>query len=280
VESPEHKRRNVEEYFRLESPEEDAIVRSEKIATESIYGERHDVWDVEARSGRWWVVTNPTNLYKQADFPSMETVLSFHIGLTARLVVARSAREASATDEQQDRTPAAWRKFAQAAEAIDKADEAEEFQAVGMRCREALVKFARDVAESEKIAVDGSDLKKGDFVGWSQIIASAAAPGRSNKALRSYLKTVAKATWDFVAALTHDDDATRHDAEIAISATETVLAAFSDALVRFERGAPDRCPTCESYRVISDFRPEIGDAGGYVTLCANCGWEDEPDQGP
>jgi hypothetical protein len=97
---------------------------------------------------------------------------------------------------------AAWRKFAQAAEAIDEADEAEEFQAVGMRCREALVKFARDAAESEKIAVDGSELKKGDFV----------------------------------AALTHEDDATRHNAEIAISATETVLAAFSDALVRFDPG--------------------------------------------
>lgn len=152
MESPEHERRNVEEYFRLGSPEDDEIMRSEKIATESIYGERHDVWDVGAKSGRWWVVTNPTNLYKQDDFPSMETVLSFHIGLTARLV-ARSAREASVTDEQQDRTPAAWRKFAQAAEAIDKADEAEEFQAVGMRCREALVKFARDAAESEKMAV-------------------------------------------------------------------------------------------------------------------------------
>jgi len=93
--------------------------------------------------------------------------------------------------------------------------------------------------------------------------------------LRSYLKNVSKSTWDFVAALTHDDDATRHHAEIALSGSETVLAAFSDALVRFERGAPDRCPACESYRVLADFRPEIGDSGGYVTLCANCGWEDE-----
>lgn len=278
MESPEHERRNIEEYFRLESPEDDEILRSEKIATESIYGERHDVWDLEAKSGRWWIVTNPTNLYRHDDFPSMEVVLSFHIGLTARLA-ARSAREATATDEQHDRTPAAWRKFAQAAEAIDKADEAEEFQAVGMRCREALVKFTRDAATSEKLAVDGGELKKGDFVGWSQVIVNAAAPGQSNKALRTYLKTTAKATWDFVAALTHDDDATRHDAEIALSATETVLAAFSDALVRFERGAPDRCPVCESYRVVSDFRPEISDAGGYVTLCANCGWEDEPENG-
>ena len=275
MESPDHERRSTEEYFRLESGEDDEILRSEKIATEALYGNRYDVWEVEAKSGRWWVVTNPTNLYTQDDFPSMEVVLSFHIGLTQR-VMARNAREPSASEEQQDRTPAAWRKFAQAAEAIDKADEAEEFQAVAMRCREALVKFARDAADSAELKIDGEMPKKGDFVGWSEVISDATAPGRSNKALRSYLKNSAKATWDLVAAVTHDDDVTRHDAEIALSATETVLSAFSDALVRFERGAPDRCPVCESYRVVSDFRPELGDSGGYETLCANCGWEDRP----
>jgi hypothetical protein len=275
MESPDHERRNVEEYFRLESPEDDSIARSEKIASESIYGDRHDVWEVEAESGRWWVITNPTNLYRQDDFPSMEVVLSFHVGLVIR-TIARQARELEVSDEQRDRTPAAWRKIEQAAKAIDAADEAEEFQAVGMRCREALVKFARDAAESDRLQIQGELPKKADFVGWSKVIADAAAPGAANKALRTYLKTTAKATWDLVAALTHDDDATRHDAEISLSGTETTLAAFTDALVRYERGAPDRCPSCESYRLAPDFRPEIGDAGEYVTICANCGWESGP----
>jgi hypothetical protein len=276
VESPEHERRNVEEYFRLETADDDTILRSEKIATESIYGDRHDVWEVEAKSGRWWVVTNPTNLYAQDDFPSMEIVLSFHLGLMQRML-ARHSREPNASEEQQDRTPSAWRKLAQAADALDKAEEAEEFQAVGMRLRESLLKFARDAAESEKLSIDQELPKKGDFVGWSRVIADAAAAGSSNKALRSYLKNTSKATWELVSALTHDDDATRHDAEIALAATETILGAYTDALVRFERGAPDRCPQCESYRVVSDYRPELESAGGYVTLCAACGWEDLPD---
>jgi transcription elongation factor Elf1 len=57
-----------------------------------------------------------------------------------------------------------------------------------------------------------------------------------------------------------------------------MLGTFSDALVRHERGAPDRCPECESYKVVADFRPELMDeeGGGYVTLCANCGWETTP----
>ncbi len=274
MESPEHERRNVEEYFRLESPDDDEISRSEKMSTESIYGERYDVWEVGAKSGRWWVVTNPTNLYPQADFPSMEIVLSFHIGLMQRMM-ARYAREPSASDEQQDRTPAAWRKLEQAGDALDKAEEAEEFQAVGMRCREALVRFSRDAADSDKLSIEESP-KRGDFIGWSKVIAEAVAAGKSNKALRAYLKNTAKATWDLVSALTHEESATRHDAEIAISATGTILGAYTDALVRFERGAPDRCPECESYRVVSDYRPELESVGGYVTLCAACGWEDMP----
>jgi hypothetical protein len=29
----------------------------------------------------WWVITDPTNLYSQDDFPEMEQALIFHIGL-------------------------------------------------------------------------------------------------------------------------------------------------------------------------------------------------------
>lgn len=278
MESPEHERRGIEEYFEIESSSEpDRIIRSEKMASESIYGRRFDVWEVEAESGRWWVITNPTNLYLHDKFPSMDECLTFHIGLMERMM-ARQARETHASGEQEDRTPAAWRKLEQAADALDKAEEAEEFQAVGMRCREALVRFARDATESDKLSIADAQPKRGDFVGWSRVIAEAVAKGRSNKPLRSYLKNTAKATWELVSALTHDESATRHDAEIAMSATETILGAYTDALVRFERGAPDRCPECESYRVVSDYRPELGGAGGYVTLCAACGWEDIPDE--
>ena len=35
--------------------------------------------------------------------------------------------------------PAAWRKWGQAGQALDEADEPEDFQTVGMRCRECLV---------------------------------------------------------------------------------------------------------------------------------------------
>src|ERR1700758_5463985 len=38
----------------------------EKMKTEVVFGRKYAVWDVHATDGRWWVVTNPTNLYSQA----------------------------------------------------------------------------------------------------------------------------------------------------------------------------------------------------------------------
>ncbi len=59
-----------------------------------------------------------------------------------------------------------------------------------------------------------------------------------------------------------------------------MLGAFSVAITRFERGAPDRCPECGSYRLFSDLRPDFDRARPYVTLCESCGWEDSPASDP
>ena len=79
-----------------------------------------------------------TNLYLQNDFQSFEVALTYHIGIVHTL----NGRDAAPmTPEQRNRGPAAWRKWEQAAEALDSAEEAEDFQAVGMRLREGLITF-------------------------------------------------------------------------------------------------------------------------------------------
>jgi hypothetical protein len=39
---------------------------AQKIYSENVLDHRHDVWDVHTNVDRWWVITNPTNLYSQA----------------------------------------------------------------------------------------------------------------------------------------------------------------------------------------------------------------------
>jgi predicted RNA-binding Zn-ribbon protein involved in translation (DUF1610 family) len=210
------------------------------------------------------------NLYTQRDFPSMDKAYSFHLGLMLR-VMAKDEPEAS--DEEQDRLPTSWRRWKDAAEALDDADEPEDFQAVGMRLRESLLAFVKTAASTEMIPHGEDAPKIGDFVHWSERIADAVAQGPSSARVRGHLKATAKSTWELVSWLTHESGATRMDGAIALSAVTQVLSSYGMALVRHERGEPDRCPTCGSYRLTSYQDP---DRGGpvYVTICEACGWED------
>jgi hypothetical protein len=274
MESPEHQRRDVVRYFEMEHGEA-KVQHAEKIASERIYGRPHDVWDIQSTDGKWWVITNLTNLYRQADFPSVDYVISFHVGLMARLT-ARQSREANVSDEHLNVATAAWRQYEQAGEALNEADEAEEFQAVGMRCRQALLSFVR-ATTSQEMVPDGEDRpKSGDFIHWSEHIANAVARGASEAAYRAYLKKTAKATWDLANWLTHAEGATRFDGFAVLDATAHVMSMFSDAVLRYREGIPDRCPNCSSYRLYSDYRPEVGAEGAHVTLCEVCDWESEP----
>jgi hypothetical protein len=269
VTRPEYEERAVREYVEVQARPE-KVTHLEKIKTERLRARVMDVWDVRTTGDRYWVITNPTNLYSQHDFPSMDFTLSFHIGLMERLF-ARDAT--SAPDAQQRRLAAAWRRWEQAASALDHADEAEEFQAVGMRCRECLLDFITATAEPRMVQEGQEPPQRGNFLAWSEIIANAVAHGGSAERVRQYLKTVAEQTWQLVSWLTHARNATSADGHLAVAATHHALAAFGVAVIRHERGAPERCPRCSSYRLTIDYRSDLN---AEVMLCEACGWTDSP----
>lgn len=274
--SPKHERRDIIRYWELESPSDEEVTYAEKIHTEILSnGRRYDVWDVHATDGRWWVITNMTNLYPQAHFPTMDHALNNHIGLIER-VRAKEFKRTHTTEEQQDRLATSFRRIEQANDALNEADEAEEFQAVGMRCRECLLSFIREVATKAMVPKEQEPPKQSDFIHWSELVASTIARGERSYRVRAYLKAVAKRTWEMVNWLTHASDATLFDGEMAVEATGHLLVVYSYALVRYERGEPERCPVCRSYRLAADYRPELGATGAYVTLCESCGWEHTP----
>src|SRR5262249_8146291 len=148
-------------------------------------------------------------------------------------------------------------------------DEAEEFQAIGMRCRDALLDFAEATASPELVPAGEEPPQRGNFIAWSSLIANAAASGKSAERVRQYLKTVAEETWQLVGWLLHAQNARWADAQLAVDATNTVLLSFGAAVLRYETGAPERCPQCRSYRLTVDYRSDIR---AEVPLCETCGW--------
>lgn len=265
---PEHEERAIREYVEIQARPE-KVTHLEKIKTERLRTRALDAWDVRTGRDRYWVITNPTNLYSQRHFPSLDFTISFHIGVTERVI---SRQAPPVPDEQQRRLAAAWRRWEQAMTALDHADEAEEFQAVGMRCRECLLDFIAATANGEMVLPGEEAPKRGDFLQWSKLVANVVARGPSAERVRQYLKAVAEETWQLVGWLTHAKNAVWADGQLAVDATQHVLAAFGAAVIRHERGAPERCPRCSSYRLTSDYRSNLDT---YVTLCESCGWAEK-----
>lgn len=271
MDSPEHERQDIIGYMEAEAPDEN-VEHAEKINEERVGGTEYAVWDVHTDKARWWVVEPGTNLYSQNRFKSMDEVLSFHIGLIAR-VLARQALKAP--DRPEPRLERTRRQWEQAAEAQEAADEAEEFQAVGARCRETLLSFVHAIGSEDILPEDVASPPASDFIHWSERIADAAAPGPSNAELRGYLKAVARAAWKYVAWLTHAKNAVRDDGEIAVDAVAHFLQLYEEAIERRERGGPERCPNCSSYRVVGheqfDWEEQTVTR---MRLCEACEWRE------
>ncbi|HDR8917509.1 TPA: hypothetical protein QDA90_000125 [Burkholderia vietnamiensis] len=276
----EREEQEIIEYFEWQSNKaanrEPVRVRHlERIKTEAVFGRKHVVWDVHATDGRWWVITNPTNLYSQFEFPSLDYLISFHVGLMAR-IAARDSRKADKPNR--NRFAAAWRRWEQAATAMDNASEAEDFQSIGMKCRECLLAFVRIAPEYVEIPDDSIPPKRGDFTAWAELIADWAAPGAHSKDIRAHLKQVSGSAWQLANWLTHTSNALSIDAGLTLDATHHVLEVFSAAVIRKESARPDRCPQCASYQLTSFYVPELETETDppYVTVCQACEWESVP----
>ena len=247
METPAHERREIEEYLRSQSGPDFEIEHLEKLTSEYVLGDQYDVWDAHTNEGRLWVITNPTNLYSQEQIKSMDVALSFHIGLWARV----QGREGRNLMDRDRRVRALLRRLDVVTESLDRAKEVEDFQAVGMRLQRTLaLRFISVLGELiQNTDNTATMLKAADFKGLADQYARLIAGGKSSEELRSLLRKTSEETWKYVNRLTHARNANEHDAHIAVSATHAVIEMFLQALVRVQRGMPERCPVCTSYRL-------------------------------
>ena len=264
----EKEAQNIKEYVEWQARGKEKVLHAEKVASERVFGRDYDVWDVHTDKERWWVITSPTNLYSQTLMPSLDYTLSFHIGLMVRVA---AQREPEGSEAEQELLVVTNRKLVQAGEAFDHADEAEEFQAVGMRCRECLLALVRELTQDSELRVGADIPKGGDFLAWNERIANAIAGGDSAEYIRGYLKTSAERAWRLVNWLTHANNAARDDAELALSATSHVVSNYVSSILKLRSGASERCGRCKSYRITVDWHPELGETGLYVPRCEACG---------
>ena len=192
----EHEEKRIAEYVEWQCRRDsERVTYLEKIQTEHIFGNHYDCWSVRTNKSQYWVITTPTNLYSQELFPSLDYTLSFHIGLVARV---QAKREKPDNNILSERLTVAFRRWEQAATALDESEESEDIQAVGMRCRECLIAFVRSISNSSMVPKGQELPKAADFIHWSELIAETICHGSSAKEMRSHLKAIARSTWQLV----------------------------------------------------------------------------------
>ncbi|RUV06458.1 hypothetical protein EOA60_23730 [Mesorhizobium sp. M1A.F.Ca.IN.020.06.1.1] len=262
--------RRIADYLEWQAHGEEIVQHAEKVTSERVFGRDYDVWDVHTDKERWWVITNPTNLYSQRLMPSMDYTLSFHIGLMARVAAARRYH---GTPAEVELFLVTQRKLVQVGEALDAADEVEEFQGIGMLCRECLLVFIRELIDAASVEFTGDTPKASHFIGWNDRLANELAGGASKEYARAYVKSTAERAWRLANWLTHSSGATRADAELAFSATSHVVEIYTSVALRRKAAAPARCERCQSSKIVVQWQPSRGRGGRYVAQCNSCGSE-------
>ena len=152
-----------------------------------------------------------------------------------------------------------YRYLQDASEALQQSSEVADYQAIGVRCREALLAFASAAQSLLPWTSEGEAPKKADLKAWADHICSVALAGAEHEHRRHLYKTLLDSAWKFVNWLTHAKSSHWYDAEAGIAVTENAIGLSTSSVIRHVRGVPDRCPACGSQR--------LAPQRGYNTKC-------------
>ena len=274
---PELEQRGIRDYVlsqaRKWSPD-DSVSVVQKVGRRRVGGITYDLYDVRMSSGKhWWVITNYTNLYAQEDFQSVDEAFTYHLGA---MQVIREQFKTEPDEIHTEYVGRPWRRFKRAVDAMEDAEEAEDYQAVGMRCREALVSLGTEHQDAEWVRLPVEHPMASDAKQWLRIYVDSLTTGRP----RDYLRSLAQRTWEIANWLTHYTEATEWDAQLVLDATAQLLNTFALVRLRYEQGSAQRCPNCDSYQLMEDSDQDFTMADGKVgiyhwNVCFSCGWQSE-----
>jgi hypothetical protein len=247
----------------------------QKIYVENVGGHAHAVWDVHTNEDRWWVITNPTNLYSQQQFPNMDYALTFHIGLCIR--IPRTEKQ-KLSDLPIEPFAACYRVLSTARDTLLQADGIADYQGIGVKCRETLLTFV-DAAQTVLPWTSTEERpQRANFKAWVDHVCTVVLPGSTHEDRRHLFKTLLDSAWKFTNWLTHSKRSHVRDAEAAIEVTESATTLSVSAIIQYLRGVPDDCPACGSQHLSPErgVHTSIPDVLWERPTCDDCGWVGEP----
>ncbi|QHI37780.1 hypothetical protein IMCC3317_31620 [Kordia antarctica] len=190
-----------------------------------------NVWNVKTENEAYWLVeggSTPMNMYTQgANYLSADEAYSFHMGLTQRLAKRYQNEFKHIIDEiplNIEHLKSINRKLKMASEKLDIHLEPEEFQSIGLLCRESLIDLSKELCERNPQLVKEKGLKKADFKGVSNAFIDYYIPGNQNSDLRNYSRKMVDSAWSYNSMIVHSQNKKYPDAKIALLFTSATVS--------------------------------------------------------
>lgn len=271
--SSQAEKQTVEEYFLWQSPDA-TISFLQKVYSETVAGHKHDVWDVHASDGRWWVITSPTNLYSQTQFPNLDYAVTFHLGLCLRIP---RTDERNRLDVHITPFSVLLNELHALPDALGQAKALSDYQGIGVKCRELLLSFIDAAQNAIKWPVEEPP-QRANFRAWIDIIFDNVLGGPAHQARRRLFKYQFNEAWTFANWLTHAKSATWHDAEAAQTTVDHAIGFGVSLLLRAIRAVPEQCPKCGSPNLTPEdgWPEELPDTVWQRPVCEDCDWKGLP----
>lgn len=241
-------------------------------------GYKVNVWNVKTNNeGAWWVVEGeeiPMNLYPQdAYYFSADEAYSFHIGIMERLFVRENKfnpeNYIKAISLDRDIAPILLRKLKNIAQLIDAAMEIEDFQSIGVQCREILIELGNSIYKPE-MAICDEQPQKSNFKKKAELFANYCLEGSENSDYRNYIKKITEATWDYSNKITHSQDSTYYDVSICVTLVISLVCLYENIQQKTsDPFSKTICKYCKSKK-LSIVNDESVDKEMLQKICLKC----------
>lgn len=213
------------------------------------------------------------NLYPQgAYYFSSDEVYSFHMGLMERM---KSSSEYKPEDFIEaitlgcDIAPQLFRKLKIIALSIDSAVEIEDFQAIGVQCREILIELGNSIYVDE-MAGSNEQPQASNFKKKAELFVQFYLSGADNGDYRSIIKKITEATWDYACKITHSSNSTFYEASTCVTLCTSLVGIYENIRQKvFDPLSEYKCRVCKSkkLKIVND---ELGEEGIIKKLFLQC----------
>ncbi len=240
------------------------------------------VWNVKTDTdGDWWVVegdTVPMNLYSQsAYYFGADEVYSFHMGLMQRMSAAQDEYNSedfvNGVTLDAEIAPQLFRKLKSVAALIDTAKEIEDFQAIGVQCRETLIELGNHIY-NPMMAGSGEQPQASNFKRKSELFIQFYLKGSENSDYRNIIKKLTEATWDYANKITHSRSATYYEVSTCVTLCISLVGVYENILQKvFDPLSQYHCSICQSKKlsIVGDDSDEDGIVQKLYLHCEECG---------